>query len=188
MLISTMVDKVNMALAGELEEYDTLVDLMDSVIDDVNAKMNTCFPVISEWVDFVTDYNAKLTATLPKTETTVTKTITTVTENLRGIGYFNKFRKIKDYLYEVEYDSLDYDYAYEHFAEVPIPDAGCSSIRKENIYGRNFDWYYDTKAEFMVHVIPSLDGQHASVGMAAGIFNEGEVNPDKPIHLLCMMV
>lgn len=180
MYIEDMVEKVNRSLAGELEEFDNLVDLMDSVVDDVNAKMNTCFPTVSEWPEFVSDYNAKTLETLPKIETTVTKTITTIEENTQGTGYYSKIRKIKDYLYEVKYDSLDYDYAYEHFAEVPIPDAGCSSIRKENIYGRNFDWYYDNKAEFMVHVMPSLEDQHASVGMAGGVFNEGEINPDKP--------
>lgn len=77
MLISTMVNKVNTALAGEMLDYEELIDLMDDVIDDVNNKMNTCFPAISEWAAFVDGQNAIIERDLPRIITTTTKTITT---------------------------------------------------------------------------------------------------------------
>lgn len=80
MKIETMVDKINMSLAGEMLDYEELADLIDDVIDDVNNKMNTCFPTVSEWSEFVEAYNAKLTEEAPKIVTTVTRTTTTIVE------------------------------------------------------------------------------------------------------------
>lgn len=58
-----MVDLTNRSLAGEMFRYDDLEDIYDDVIDDVNSKLNTCFPVLSDWEDFVEDYNAKIEGT-----------------------------------------------------------------------------------------------------------------------------
>lgn len=70
MRIRDMVNRVNRYLAGEMEDYNNLIDLMDAVIDDVNAKLNTCFPVISEWAKFVEEYNDKVRENLPTIKTT----------------------------------------------------------------------------------------------------------------------
>jgi hypothetical protein len=58
----------------------SLISAGYDVIDDVNNKMNTCFPTVSEWSEFVEAYNAKLTDEAPKIVTTVTRTTTTIVE------------------------------------------------------------------------------------------------------------
>lgn len=80
-----------------------------------------------------------------------------------GYSYRNK---IAPYLYEVWYDGIDYQYAYEYFkAEEDTLPGHCSAIRNGNLYGRNFDWKFDESAEFIVHV-PRIGKRYASVGIA----------------------
>lgn len=52
-----MVSLTNKTLAGEMLRYDDLEHIYDDIIDDVNTNMNTCFPTLSEWEDFVDDWN-----------------------------------------------------------------------------------------------------------------------------------
>lgn len=60
--------------------------------------------------------------------------------------------KLAAYAYEAWYDTLDYAYALDYFKKAMMPAlGGCTSIRKGNWYGRNFDWLYDEGAEFVVH-------------------------------------
>lgn len=80
MKIESMITRINTSLAGEMLDYEELIDLIDDVIDDVNNKMNTCFPTVSEWPTFVEAYNSKLTNEAPKIVTTVTRTTTTIVE------------------------------------------------------------------------------------------------------------
>lgn len=48
MLISHIVNRINTKLAGETLTYGELRDYMDEVIDDINAALNSKFPVFSE--------------------------------------------------------------------------------------------------------------------------------------------
>lgn len=61
--------------------------------------------------------------------------------------------KICDYLYSMNFTSIDYDYAYEYFREhypmIGRPGA-CSTVYKDGVFGRNFDWTYDNMVEFVV--------------------------------------
>lgn len=62
-------------------------------------------------------------------------------------------KKIEDYLYEVSVADLDYDWADKMFKEgPPVGDSfgACSSMRRGNFHGRNFDWKYDNAVEFVV--------------------------------------
>lgn len=78
--------------------------------------------------------------------------------------------KIEDYLFQADYDSIDYDYAREYFLTKnpeAIPTA-CSSVRAGNWYGRNLDWHYDHNAEFAVRT-PTYDGRRAVIGVSGGL-------------------
>lgn len=77
--------------------------------------------------------------------------------------YQNK-RKIEDYLYEITYGNIDYDYAYEHFKP---SFGGCSAVRNGNYLGRNFDWLYNNQVQFVVHTPDSLE--HFGVLGVSGI-------------------
>ena len=81
------------------------------------------------------------------------------------VKYFDK-KKIEDYLYEISYGNIDYNYAYSHFA----PIGGCSAIRNCNFFGRNFDWLYNKQVQFVVHTPSSLD--HYAVLGVSGIIPE----------------
>lgn len=61
--INTIVKRVNMHLAGEQLVYSRLEPFLDSVIDDINDKLNAKFPVFSDLhaeADFLgeTEYDA----------------------------------------------------------------------------------------------------------------------------------
>lgn len=76
---------------------------------------------------------------------------------------------VKDYLFEMNENNLDYDHAYKYFKEMkPSIVGGCSSIRNGNWYGRNFDWTYDENAQFIVRT-PRKNGLIASIGMSGVI-------------------
>lgn len=79
-------------------------------------------------------------------------------------AYYDK-HKICDYLYEITYGYIDYDYAYKYFK--PTTSFGCSAIRNGNFFGRNFDWLYNNDVQFVVHTPSSLD--HYEVLGVSGI-------------------
>lgn len=58
MLISKIVNGVNAKLAGELLSLSELQIWLDTVVDEINAKLNTKFPVFSELGDDVAEYTA----------------------------------------------------------------------------------------------------------------------------------
>jgi hypothetical protein len=49
MKISEIVQRVNDKLAGELLTFDALKIHLDSVIDDINSKLCSCYPTFSEF-------------------------------------------------------------------------------------------------------------------------------------------
>lgn len=75
--------------------------------------------------------------------------------------------KVTDYLYTIDYTDWDYENGNKYF-ENNKPELGaCSSVRKGNLYGRNFDWYYDESATFIVNS-KATKGRHASIAVAGG--------------------
>lgn len=92
----------------------------------------------------------------------------------RLTGY-SAIRRVADYLYECWYDRIDYGMAFDYFKKdlVDFPIGGCSAVRKDNLVGRNFDWFYNKEAEFVVHT-PAIGNRYASYGVACGadIFEE----------------
>lgn len=90
-------------------------------------------------------------------------------------------QKIQDYLYYINYDELNYETGIEFCLNRfnPVPGA-CSAIRKGNFYGRNYDWYYDENATFIINR-KATSGKFASIGVASGLItdevaNSGEYN------------
>lgn len=81
--------------------------------------------------------------------------------------YYDNIQRVSEYLYTVEYTNLDYKAAYVHFRK-RFPknySAGhCTSVRKGNWYGRNYDWYYDDTVEFVCYT-NKKQGQFKSVGL-----------------------
>lgn len=85
------------------------------------------------------------------------------------INAYNEIHKVKDYLYEVYYDTCDYEYAKEYFEKRKVNLSGaCSAVRKGNFYGRNFDWVYDEGAEFIVRT-PRIGNRFASMGVVGHV-------------------
>ena len=81
------------------------------------------------------------------------------------IRSIEKVSENNPYLFEVNYDYIDYKFADEFFKRNNTPLWGsCSSCRNGNFYGRNFDWFFNEDAEFVVRV-PSINGRAASVGV-----------------------
>lgn len=82
-----------------------------------------------------------------------------------------RLKKIEDYLYEITASDIDYEWARKVFEEGPPVGSyfgGCSSMRRANFHGRNFDWKYDNAVEFVVKT-EAAGNRHASVGTACNI-------------------
>lgn len=77
--------------------------------------------------------------------------------------YSNK-RKIEDFLYEIQYGNIDYEYAKQYYLDTQL--GGCSAIRKNNEFGRNFDWIYNNDVQFVVHT-PTTLSRNAVLGVSS---------------------
>lgn len=78
-----------------------------------------------------------------------------------------KLQKIKDYLYYIEFIDWDYKDGERYFANAFPYIGGCSVVRNGDFYGRNFDWFYNDNAEFVIRT-KATKGRHASIGIAQG--------------------
>lgn len=85
-------------------------------------------------------------------------------------GCFISKRKLRDYLYELEYRDFDYESVEEFFEKRSSLSSqpGCSSIREGKFLCRNFDWYYSNNAEFVI-VAPHTNKHFKSVGIVGNI-------------------
>lgn len=74
-----------------------------------------------------------------------------------------------NYLYYIDYSNVPYDYYegnkyMEEHGTVQL--GGCSSFRKDNWIGRNYDWYYNDAAVFILRT-SAIEGRNATIGMAS---------------------
>lgn len=90
--------------------------------------------------------------------------------------------KIAPYLYQVNYGNLDYSVGTDYCEQYHNNIGACSAVRNDNYFGRNFDWYYDNCASFVVKCKATKD-RHASIGIAGGhpsltdeVANSGKYN------------
>lgn len=75
--------------------------------------------------------------------------------------------KVAPYLFKKTFDDLDYDNANDYFRKYKPVVGGCSAVRNGNLFGRNYDWYYDEKVSFVTYT-PAFAGRHAVLGIASG--------------------
>lgn len=89
-------------------------------------------------------------------------------KQLARLGGYSTCRKVTDFLYECWYDRIDYSMAFEFFEKTADLTLGaCSAVRNGDLIGRNFDWFYNNEAEFVIHT-PAIGNHYASIGMATG--------------------
>lgn len=72
--------------------------------------------------------------------------------------------RVSDYLYTTEYNNYDYNEGTEFIKSIR-PNGMCSTIRKNNIVGRNLDWYYDDCVNVVVKT-KACQGRYATIGVA----------------------
>jgi hypothetical protein len=48
MRFSNIIERINKKLAGEMLEYNELDMFLDEVVDDINSRLNSCYPAFSE--------------------------------------------------------------------------------------------------------------------------------------------
>lgn len=79
---------------------------------------------------------------------------------------FENITQVENYVFNVTYEVLDYESSKEYF-KTKYPDYfGCTSIRKGDFFGRNYDWLYDETATFRVSVTGN-GNRYASQGIAS---------------------
>lgn len=86
--------------------------------------------------------------------------------NIRQFYEKSNLTKLEDYLYLIEYDDIDYAAGAEYNKKFMAKLGACSSVYKDGLYGRNYDWYYDNAASFIVKTSANQN-RHASIGVAA---------------------
>ncbi len=90
-------------------------------------------------------------------------------EGVYGNGY-SLIKKVREYLWLTEYRAIDYEGVEEwlkqnyQFAAMGL----CSVARNFRYFGRNYDWYYDESASFIVRT-EAHNGKHRTMGIAGGI-------------------
>ena len=57
MELSKIYSLVNAKLAGELLTAKEMTPFLDNVVDDINAKLNACYPVFSDLTEGATEYS-----------------------------------------------------------------------------------------------------------------------------------
>lgn len=93
--------------------------------------------------------------------------------NSNLLSYASQITKVQDYLYEITYNSLDWEYGKQYLKERYTDNSGgCSSIRNGNFFGRNYDWSYDECAYFVIRINKSATTKYSSIGMTGGSFSE----------------
>lgn len=86
-----------------------------------------------------------------------------------NIDIYRAIRKLTDYTYEIYCDFLDYEYALQYFSTNDIANTGyCSSVRKGNFYGRNYDWIYNNDVDFVVYT-PNRVGRYSTIGIGGTV-------------------
>jgi len=89
---------------------------------------------------------------------------------------YNSMQPVKDssgYLYEAYYPANKiegYVAANKMIKEFfSVPEISCSTVRKGNLYGRNFDFVYNQTPDTVIHT-PAGNGNYATICMEGGVF------------------
>lgn len=80
---------------------------------------------------------------------------------------YSSIRREGTHLYNLEYTSLDREYAMKFLMRDTQP-VGCTSVRNGNLYGRNLDWSYDDSVCFVVRTGTDV-ARHAVLGVTGAV-------------------
>lgn len=81
---------------------------------------------------------------------------------------FDTMKRIKPYLYGMEYDSLNYEEAREHMLNAQVAPSACTTVRSGAEVGRNFDWAISKQVEFLVRT-KAHNGRYATIGFCGAL-------------------
>lgn len=77
--------------------------------------------------------------------------------------------KTTNYLYELNFDNLDYTFGKKWVEEnYKVPSIGCSSVHKGNLVGRNLDFFYCWDVDTIIRV-KSSKKHYASIGVSSAV-------------------
>lgn len=86
------------------------------------------------------------------------------------MSVYTQMVRMSDYLYKIEYPSLDYEHAYRYFRnhfDVGSVLGACSAVYSDNgFFGKNMDTVYDESVSF---VVVNRFGNYDTIGIAGGI-------------------
>ena len=86
------------------------------------------------------------------------------------MSVYTQMVRMSDYLYKIEYPSLDYEHAYRYFRnhfDVGSVLGACSAVYSDNgFFGKNMDIVYDESVSF---VVVNRFGNYDTIGIAGGI-------------------
>lgn len=137
-------------------------------------------------------YYCRVTQTIPNNYDGGNKSFTSDTNAVNivvtQINAYKNISKVEDYLYETEYEKLDYNYAKEFFKSYYGQTAACSAVRKGSLYGRNYDWYYDDSCSFIVKT-SSTDERYSVIGISDSVpsLSKSFVESEKFSHMYRVM-
>lgn len=94
---------------------------------------------------------------------------TSISKNKNAYDYLHM---VEDYCFDVGYSHIDYDYAKEYMRNNYFSMGACTTVRKGNFVGRNFDWSYNEEAYFTIRVDKSESTKYSSIGRTGGRFQE----------------
>lgn len=140
------------SIEGNLEEINKKLALIDTNIRGLVARIAT---------------NEGNIAVLTEEKELLKERVDKLEEILPPFGYYTKLRKKNEFLYDIEYEDIDYNYAYEHLKgslDMLKPQHACSAVYSNGYYGRNLDWLYNNNVSFIVHT-PNRNGRYAVVGI-----------------------
>ena len=155
-------------------ELDTAYAHIDAFVNEDDVKIHAngthCCCAKKEPEKPVSDYNLDMNKPKINGHTLIGDMTGEELGLLSGQNAYEELTKVKDYLYEAYYKTLDYQYALDYFinTKISLPQSGCTTIRKGNYYGRNYDWTYDKNVEFIVKT-PHINDRYAVMGVAASI-------------------
>lgn len=109
------------------------------------------------------------TAELQAATQNLQEQIDVITKDKNAYDYIHM---VEDYCFDVGYSHIDYNYAKEYMRDNYFSMGACTTIRKGNLVGRNFDWSYNEEAYFTIRVDKSESTKYWSIGRTGGRFQE----------------
>lgn len=85
------------------------------------------------------------------------------------MSYYKSKVKLDDWLYRLDYDDIDYQFAEDYYKNNGGDSfGGCTSFRLGDYFGRNYDWLYDYSETFLV-TTPRRCNRHKVIGIVGNI-------------------